>query len=275
MSAVTEEAYRPPAPPPNTVQNVVLANLAVPIALIALPIFLATGLPVQRVGDRDGPLARQPSDPAGRQPLHHRAAADDRDGRRRGDVHHARLGRAARTRARRALRRTRRRDCPRPSSSPCSTPATWSRAVSSTPTAVAGCGDAPVMLARRLPLFVLPLALALTVPSLALADEPKVDPTKEFLLHPYIEFKPFSWLDLSITKPVIYLHRRRPDRHDRPDPDHPRRPAPEARPRAGGDRDRLRLHRDHHRPRVAAGEDLHDRGSRTSRRCSSSSGSRT
>ena len=61
------------------------------------------------------------------------------------------------------------------------------------------------MLARRLPLFVLPLALALTVPSLALADEPKVDPTKEFLLHPYIEFKPFSWLDLSITKPVIYL----------------------------------------------------------------------
>jgi F-type H+-transporting ATPase subunit a len=61
------------------------------------------------------------------------------------------------------------------------------------------------MLARRLPLFVLPLALALTAPSLALADEPKVDPTKEFLVHPYIEIKPFSWLDLSITKAVIYL----------------------------------------------------------------------
>lgn len=45
MSAVTDEAYRPPAPPPNTLQNVVLANLAVPIALIALPLMLATGYP--------------------------------------------------------------------------------------------------------------------------------------------------------------------------------------------------------------------------------------
>jgi hypothetical protein len=43
VSAVTEEAYRPPAPPPTTLQNVVLANLAVPIALIALPVILATG----------------------------------------------------------------------------------------------------------------------------------------------------------------------------------------------------------------------------------------
>jgi hypothetical protein len=43
LSAVTEEAYRPPTPPPTTIQNVVLANLAVPIALIALPVFLATG----------------------------------------------------------------------------------------------------------------------------------------------------------------------------------------------------------------------------------------
>jgi F-type H+-transporting ATPase subunit a len=61
------------------------------------------------------------------------------------------------------------------------------------------------MLARRLPLFLLPLALALAAPALALADEPKVDPTKEFLVHPYIRIKPFSWLDLSITKAVIYL----------------------------------------------------------------------
>jgi F-type H+-transporting ATPase subunit a len=61
------------------------------------------------------------------------------------------------------------------------------------------------MLARRLPLFALPLVLALVAPSLALADEPKVDPTKEFLLHPYVEIKPFSWLDLSITKAVLYL----------------------------------------------------------------------
>ena len=42
---MTEEAYRPPAPPPNTLQNVVLANLAVPVALLALPIFLATDRP--------------------------------------------------------------------------------------------------------------------------------------------------------------------------------------------------------------------------------------
>jgi F-type H+-transporting ATPase subunit a len=62
-----------------------------------------------------------------------------------------------------------------------------------------------VTLARRLPLFVLPLALALAAPGLALASKPKVDPTKEFLLHPYIRIKPFSWLDLSITKAVIYL----------------------------------------------------------------------
>jgi F-type H+-transporting ATPase subunit a len=62
-----------------------------------------------------------------------------------------------------------------------------------------------VKLARRLPLFLLPLAAALAAPSLALAAKPKVDPTKEFLLHPYIKIKPFSWLDLSITKAVLYL----------------------------------------------------------------------
>jgi hypothetical protein len=45
LSVVTEEAYRPPAPPPTTIQNVVLANLAVPIALIALVVFLATDQP--------------------------------------------------------------------------------------------------------------------------------------------------------------------------------------------------------------------------------------
>ena len=60
-------------------------------------------------------------------------------------------------------------------------------------------------LARRLQLVALPLVLALTTPAFALAKEPKVDPTKEFLLHPYVSIKPFSWLDLSITKAVIYL----------------------------------------------------------------------
>jgi hypothetical protein len=43
LSAVTEQAYQPPAPPPTTFQNVVLANLAVPIAILALPLFLVTG----------------------------------------------------------------------------------------------------------------------------------------------------------------------------------------------------------------------------------------
>ena len=63
---------------------------------------------------------------------------------------------------------------------------------------------------------------------LALA-EPKVDPTKEFLLHPYVEIKPFPWLDLSITKAVLYLMFAAVDRGRRADPGHPRRPAPEAR----------------------------------------------
>jgi F-type H+-transporting ATPase subunit a len=58
---------------------------------------------------------------------------------------------------------------------------------------------------RRLWVTALPLALALATPGLALAKEPKVDPTKEFLLHDYIRIKPFSWLDLSITKAVLYL----------------------------------------------------------------------
>lgn len=42
---MTDEAYRPPAPPAKTVQNVVLANLAVPIAVVALPIFLLADQP--------------------------------------------------------------------------------------------------------------------------------------------------------------------------------------------------------------------------------------
>jgi F-type H+-transporting ATPase subunit a len=62
-----------------------------------------------------------------------------------------------------------------------------------------------VTFVRRLSLLALPLAIALTAPALALAAKPKVDPTKEFLLHDYIKIKPFSWLDLSITKAVIYL----------------------------------------------------------------------
>jgi hypothetical protein len=40
---VTDQAYQPPAPPPTTVQNVVIANLAVPIAVLALPVFLLIG----------------------------------------------------------------------------------------------------------------------------------------------------------------------------------------------------------------------------------------
>jgi hypothetical protein len=40
-----EQAYQPPAAPPTTIQNVILANLAVPIALVALPVFLAASQP--------------------------------------------------------------------------------------------------------------------------------------------------------------------------------------------------------------------------------------
>ena len=57
----------------------------------------------------------------------------------------------------------------------------------------------------RLMLVAAPLVLALVAPAVALAAAPKVDPTQEFLLHPYITIKPFPWLDLSINKAVIYL----------------------------------------------------------------------
>ena len=45
MSAVTDIAYQPPAPPATTVRNVVVANLAVPVALLALPVFLLLDQP--------------------------------------------------------------------------------------------------------------------------------------------------------------------------------------------------------------------------------------
>jgi F-type H+-transporting ATPase subunit a len=57
----------------------------------------------------------------------------------------------------------------------------------------------------RLMLLAAPLVLALVAPAVAVAAAPKVDPTQEFLLHPYITIKPFPWLDLSINKAVIYL----------------------------------------------------------------------
>lgn len=42
---MTEEAYQPPTPPPSTIRNVVIANLAVPIAVLALPLFLVADQP--------------------------------------------------------------------------------------------------------------------------------------------------------------------------------------------------------------------------------------
>jgi hypothetical protein len=42
---MTEQAYQPPSAPPTTVQNVILANLAVPIVLVALPVMLVAGQP--------------------------------------------------------------------------------------------------------------------------------------------------------------------------------------------------------------------------------------
>ena len=48
------------------------------------------------------------------------------------------------------------------------------------------------------------LALALPVQALA-ASEPKTDPTKEFLLDPWIKIPKLGPIDLSITKGVFYL----------------------------------------------------------------------
>jgi F-type H+-transporting ATPase subunit a len=50
------------------------------------------------------------------------------------------------------------------------------------------------------------LALALAGPATALAaEEPKTDPTKEFILEPWIEIPKLGPIDLSITKAVFYL----------------------------------------------------------------------
>lgn len=50
------------------------------------------------------------------------------------------------------------------------------------------------------------LGLALAAPVQAFAaDEPKTDPTKEFLLDPWIEIPKIGPIDLSITKGVFYL----------------------------------------------------------------------
>jgi F-type H+-transporting ATPase subunit a len=59
---------------------------------------------------------------------------------------------------------------------------------------------------RRLSSAAGALALALVVPAQALAaTEPKTDPTKEFILEPWIEIPKIGPIDLSITKAVFYL----------------------------------------------------------------------
>ena len=59
---------------------------------------------------------------------------------------------------------------------------------------------------RRLYALAGPLALALALPAQALAaTEPKTDPTKEFLLEPWIEIPKIGPIDLSITKAVFYM----------------------------------------------------------------------
>jgi hypothetical protein len=45
LSTLTDQAYQPPPPPATTLQNVVVANLAVPIAVFALPLFLLLDQP--------------------------------------------------------------------------------------------------------------------------------------------------------------------------------------------------------------------------------------
>jgi F-type H+-transporting ATPase subunit a len=59
---------------------------------------------------------------------------------------------------------------------------------------------------RRLSWLAGVLALALAAPLQAFAaTEPKTDPTKEFLLEPWIEIPKIGPIDLSITKAVFYL----------------------------------------------------------------------
>jgi F-type H+-transporting ATPase subunit a len=49
------------------------------------------------------------------------------------------------------------------------------------------------------------LAVALAAPAQAFAEEPQADPTKEFILEPWIEIPKIGPIDLSITKGVFYL----------------------------------------------------------------------
>ncbi len=59
---------------------------------------------------------------------------------------------------------------------------------------------------RRLSWLAGVLALALAAPMQAFAaSEPKTDPTKEFLLEPWIEIPKIGPFDLSITKAVFYM----------------------------------------------------------------------
>jgi F-type H+-transporting ATPase subunit a len=62
---------------------------------------------------------------------------------------------------------------------------------------------------RRLPAFLAPLVVMLAAPALAVAatNLHGADPIEEFKpdTTTLVEIKPFSWLDLSINKPVIYL----------------------------------------------------------------------
>ncbi len=59
---------------------------------------------------------------------------------------------------------------------------------------------------RRLAFLAGAFALALAGPAQALAaSEPKTDPTKEFLLDPWIKIPKIGPIDLSITKGVFYL----------------------------------------------------------------------
>ncbi|MDX6619509.1 MAG: F-type H+-transporting ATPase subunit a, partial [Gaiellales bacterium] len=59
---------------------------------------------------------------------------------------------------------------------------------------------------RRLSSLATAAAVALALPAQALAaSAPKTDPTKEFLLTPWIKIPKLGPIDLSITKGVFYL----------------------------------------------------------------------
>ena len=197
-----DQAYQPPAAPPTTVRNVILANLAVPIALVALPVFLATGKPFNAWAIGTGLWLVNRLLQAGVNRfiigLPQTIAVATA-----GVTFISRCGHAALPRAGRALLRTQLR---RARCDPVRRPvhdATSSPAGSLRQQPAAARGDAPVT-ARRGASALLTLAIVAGLPGPRRWPSTKFDPSQEFKLEPYVSIN-LGPLDLSINKAVIYL----------------------------------------------------------------------